>query len=145
MSFKPAAYKLKNLIREKGTIDPDPRNSSEVIVVKESQISNSYTLSVAVGLSSNITGRYFDVRGRVLDDTFNRFNHSTLRIEKKTDITKNKGEAYLCGVFKSGLFRQVDEASWNQKFESLSDLIEVLEHLGENPSDSIFKSLTKPQ
>ena len=145
MSFKPAAYKLKNLIREKGTIDPDPANSSEVIVVKESQISNSYTLSVAVGLSSNITGRYFDVRGRVLDDTFNRFNHSTLRIEKKTDITKNKGEAYLCGVFKPGLIRQVDEASWNQKFESLSDLIEVLEHLGENPSDSIFKSLTKPQ
>ena len=139
MSQKLAAtiHQIRILLEKRGNLTPHPENNAEVIVIKETQIGSSYSSSIAVGKVSVISNRYFDVRGKVFDDTFNRFSDNYLRIEPKK-ITGTKGMQYVCAVFKPGLMRAVDEASWSEKFVSLTDLIILLENLDNQESFSFF-------
>ncbi len=128
---------IQTLLEKKGELTPHPENNSEVVVIKETLINEKYTVSIAVGKVSAISNRYFDVRGQVFDDSFNRFSENSLRIEPK-QISTTKGVQYFCFVFKPGLTRAVDEATWSEKFGSLEDLILILENLGNQDSISFF-------
>ena len=127
---------IHTLLQKKGELTPYPENNAEVVVIKETQI-GLYTVSIAVGKVSAISNRYFDVRGQVFDDSFNRFSDNSLRIEPK-QITRTKGVRYSCTVFKPGLIRAMDEATWANKFVSLEDLLALLENLGSENSFSFF-------
>lgn len=134
--FESTIQQIHTLLEEKGELTPHPDNNAEVVAIKETRI-GSYTVSVAVGKVSAISNRYFDVRGQVFDDSFNRFSDNSLRIEPK-QITSTKGVQYFCFVFKPGLVRAMDEATWAEKFTSLEDLITLLENLGNQGSFSFF-------
>lgn len=130
---------IKSLLKKKAKNTPFPQNGAEAIVIQEQNIDSSFTFSVGVGIikSNESTSRYFDVQGRVFDDTMHKFYPSNLRIEPK-QIATTKGLEYSCGVFEPGLIRAVDEADWSQKFATLDHLIEVLENLGKNDLGSLF-------
>ena len=125
------------LMETKGRVMATPDNNAEVVVIKETRIGTSQSISVAVGKVSAISNRYFDVRGKVFDDTFNRFSDNSMRIES-IKIASTKGAKFFCAVFPSGLIRAVDEATWTEKFVTLADLIFLLENLGNNESNSFF-------
>ena len=127
------------LMETKGRVMATPDNNAEVVVIKESRIGTSQSIGVAVGKVSAISNRYFDVRGKVFDDTFNRFSDNSMRIESIKIATK--GAKFFCAVFPPGLIRAVDEATWTEKFVTLADLITLLENLGhETNSNSFFTS-----
>ncbi len=142
MKIEPLIKQIKNLIKEKGTIHQEPNDGVEAIVVREEHFSGKYSASVGIGLinSSVSTTRYFDCRGKVYNDTLNSFSDSNLRIEPKV-VATTKGLEYVCAVFEPGLIRAVDEAVWHNKFNSLDDLIEIIENLGKNDLKSLFDSL----
>jgi hypothetical protein len=132
-----AIQQIQTLLEKKGELTPHPENNAEVVVIKETQINEKYTVSIAVGKVSAISNRYFDVRGQVFDDSFNRFSENSLRIEPKQIMT-TKGVQYFCFVFQPGLVRAVDEVTWAEKFVTIEDLINVLENLGNQDSFSFF-------
>ena len=142
MKIEPLIKQIKNLIKEKGTVNQEPEDGVEAIVVREEYFSGKYSAAIGIGLitSSVSTTRYFDVRGKIYNDTLNSFSDSNLRVEPKAFAT-TKGLEYVCAVFKPGLIRAVDEALWHNKFNSLNDLIEILENLGKNDLKSLFDSL----
>ena len=147
LKIEPLIKQIKNLIKEKGTINQEPENGVEAIVVIEEHFSGAkgigkYSAAIGIGLinSSVSTTRYFDCRGKVYNDTLNSFSDSNLRVEPKAFAT-TKGLGYVCAVFKPGLIRAVDEALWHNKFNNLNDLIEILENLGKKDLKSLFDSL----
>ena len=148
MKIEPFVKQIKDLIKKKGEINQEPKDGVEVIVVREEhfaggkKMSDKYSASIGIGIiqSSISTTRYFDVRGKVYNDTLNAFSDSNLRIEPKV-VSTTKGVEYVCAVFEPGLIRAVDEAVWQKKFNNLNDLIEVLENLGKNDLKSLFDSL----
>ena len=142
MKIEPLIKQIKTLIEEKGTINQEPENGVEAIIVREEHFSGKYSVAVGIGLinSSISTTRYFDVRGKIYNDTLNAFSDSNLRIEPKVFAT-TKGLQYLCAVFEPGLIRAIDEALWHHKFSNLNDLIVILENLGKNDLKSLFESL----
>ncbi|MHA1765908.1 MAG: hypothetical protein DRO88_06925 [Promethearchaeia archaeon] len=142
MKIEPFIKKIKDLINEKGEINQEPPNGVEAIVVREEHFSGKYSATIGIGLvnSSVSTTRYFDVRGKVYNDTLNKFSDSNLRIEPKV-VATTKGLEYVCAVFKPGLIRAVDEAVWHNKFNNLNDLIDIIENLGKNDLKSLFESL----
>jgi hypothetical protein len=151
MKIEPLVKQIKILIKEKGTIHQEPKDGVEAIVVREehfaggkkmSEMSDKYSASIGIGIiqSSISTTRYFDVLGKVYNDTLNSFSDSNLRIEPKV-VATTKGVEYVCAVFEPGLIRAVDEAVWHKKFKNLNDLIEILENLGKNDLKSLFDSL----
>jgi len=147
MKIEPFVKQIKDLIKEKGEIIQEPKDGVEAIVVREEHFAggkkmDKYSASIGIGIiqSSISTTRYFDVRGKVYNDTLHAFSDSNLRIEPKV-VATTKGVEYVCSVFKPGLIRAVDEAVWHNKFINLNDLIEVLENLGKNDLKSLFDSL----
>ena len=148
MKIEPFVKQIKDLIKKKGEIIQEPKDGVEAIVVREEhfaggkKMSDKYSASIGIGIiqSSISTTRYFDVRGKVYNDTLNAFSDSNLRIEPKV-VATTKGVEYVCVVFEPGLIRAVDEAVWQNKFNNLNDLIEVLENLGKNDLKSLFDSL----
>ena len=142
MKIEPLIKQIKELIKEKGTINQEPEDGVEAIIVREERFSGKYSASIGIGLinSSISTTRYFDVNGKIYNDTLHTFSDSNLRIEPKVFAT-TKGLQYLCAVFEPGLIRAVDEALWHHKFSNLNDLIVVLENLGKNELKSLFDSL----
>ncbi|MHA1721016.1 MAG: hypothetical protein ACTSXK_15970, partial [Promethearchaeota archaeon] len=101
MKIEPFIKKIKDLINEKGEINQEPPNGVEAIVVREEHFSGKYSATIGIGLvnSSVSTTRYFDVRGKVYNDTLNKFSDSNLRIEPKV-VATTKGLEYVCAVFK---------------------------------------------
>lgn len=142
MKIEPLIKQIKELIKEKGAINQEPEDGVEAIIVREEHYSGKYSAAIGIGLinSSISTTRYFDVRGKIYNDTLNSFSDSNLRVEPKAFAT-TKGLEYVCAVFKPGLIRAVDEALWHNKFNNLNDLIEILENLGKNDLKSLFDSL----
>ncbi len=142
IKIEPFVKKIKDLIKEKGKINQEPPNNVEAIVVREEHFSGKYSATIGIGLinSSISTTRWFDVRGKVFNDTLNSFSDSILRVEPKVFAT-TKGLEYVCAVFEPGLIRAVDEAVWHNKFNTLDDLIEIIENLGKNDLKSLFDSL----
>jgi hypothetical protein len=134
--------RIKSLMEEKGKPIAFPSNDTEAIAIREQEISGMYTASVGVGQVkvNESTSRYFDITGRVFDDTMNKFYDGVLRIEPKV-VATTKGLEYICCVFDAGLIRAVDEASWANAFESLEDLEKVLVKLGHDELKSLFDSL----
>lgn len=148
MKIEPFVKQIKDLIKEKGTINQEPKDGVEAIVIREEHfaggknMSDKYSVSIGIGIiqSSISTTRYFDVRGKIFNDTLHIFSDSNLRIEPKV-VATTKGVEYMCAVFEPGLIRAVDEALWHNKFNTLNDLIEILENLGKNDLKSLFDSL----
>ena len=142
IKIEPFVKQIKDLIKEKGEINQEPPNGVEVICVREEHFSGKYSATVGIGLinSSVSTTRWFDVRGKIYNDTLNIFSDSNLRIEPKV-VATTKGLEYVCAVFKPGLIRAVDEAVWHNKFNTLDDLIKIIENLGKNDLKSLFDSL----
>ena len=152
MKIEPFVKQIKDLIKEKGEIIQEPKDGVEAIVVREEifpggkimskDMSDKYSVSIGIGIiqSSISTTRYFDVRGKIYNDTLHAYSDSNLRIEPKV-VATTKGVEYVCAVFEPGLIRAVDEAVWHKKFNNLNDLIEVLENLGKNDLKSLFDSL----
>jgi hypothetical protein len=129
MSFKGQIEKIKDLMQARGTINVHPENGLEAIVVKEQLMGKSYTATVAVGITGGFGGvRYFEVQGNVWEDSFNRFNDSSYRIEPNA-ISRTKGASYMCVIMPQGFIRKVDEAKWAGNFNGLDDLITLLEGL----------------
>ncbi|MHA1725791.1 MAG: hypothetical protein ACTSXH_13315 [Promethearchaeota archaeon] len=142
MKIEPFVKQIKDLIKEKGEINQEPPNGVEAIIVREEHFSGKYSATIGIGLinSSISTTRWFDVRGKIYNDTLNRFSDTILRVEPKVFAT-TKGLEYVCAVFEPGLIRAVDEAVWHHKFSNLNDLIVILENLGKNDLKSLFDSL----
>ncbi len=142
MKIEPFVKQIKDLIKEKGEINQEPPNNVEAVVVREEHFSGKYSATIGVGLinSSISTTRWFDVRGKIYNDTLNSFSDSNLRVEPKAFAT-TKGLTYICSVFKPGLIRAVDEALWHNKFKNLNDFIEILENFGKNDLKSLFEAL----
>jgi hypothetical protein len=120
--------KVKEYISSKGESNPYPTNGMEAITIKESKMGNKYTASIAVGKVVSINPRYFETQGYVFNETFDKWDDSNLRIEPKT-VSTTKGMSFVCGVFPDGLIRKVDEAKWDNKFNNVDDLLEILENL----------------
>jgi len=142
IKIEPLIQQIKDLIKEKGEIIQEPEDGVEAIIIREEHFSGRYSAALGIGLitSSVSTTRWFDVRGKVYNDTLHTFSDSNLRIEPKAFAT-TKGLEYVCAVFKPGLIRAVDEAMWHKKFNNLNDLIEILENLGKNDLKSLFEAL----
>ena len=100
MHIQKTLRQLKLLLEKKGTKNQHPRDNAEAIILQEQNIDSSFTYSVGVGVvkSNESTSRYFDLTGRVYDDTMQKFYESNLRIEPKL-ITTTKGLNYTCVVF----------------------------------------------
>jgi hypothetical protein len=121
------AGKIKELIQQKGGITKTPADGSEAIVVKEQKVGMNYTISVAIGMVRAINVRYFEIQGKVFDDTFREFTDSVMRIEPKA-IATTKGADYVCAEFPPGIIRAADEATWAGNLKDLQNLITLLEN-----------------
>jgi hypothetical protein len=129
MSYRPQIERIKDLMQTKGTVNKHPENGLEAVVVKEQKIGKSYSAAVGVGMSGGFGGtRYFEISGNVWEDQFNKFTDNALRIEP-SQILKSPGLSYFCVTFAPGFIRKVDEAKWENKFNSLDDLIVILDKL----------------
>ena len=136
----PQIEELKRLAQEKGTVQIYPKNGDEVLVIKEERMEDYLNYSIGAGNAIVINPRYFDVQGKIYSDRLKSFSDNVLRIEPK-QIKETKGVDYLCMVFKPGLVRAIDEASWQNNFENLGDLISVVENLGKGELKSMFDEL----
>ncbi|WP_457558834.1 hypothetical protein [Candidatus Harpocratesius sp.] len=117
-----------------------PENGNEILVIKEEFIKDQYSVSVGVGKAIVINYRYFDVKGKIISDSFPNFSDNVLRIEPKL-IKNTKGTKYFAVVFKPGFVLAIDEATWKDKFATLQDLIEVLKNLGNSSLQSLFDEI----
>ena len=136
----PQVEKLKMLAQEKGTVKEIPKNGDEILIVKEERMEDYLNYSIGAGIAIVINPRYFEVKGKIYSDTLKQFSDNVLRIEPK-QIKETKGVSYICSVFKPGLVRAIDEASWQNNFENIGDLILVLENLGKGSLQSMFDDL----
>jgi len=105
---------------------PDQGNS--VVVVKESDIRGSYSVSIGVGEITRMTAKYFEINGKVFNDRFNQFTDSMIKIEPH-EIKKNRAESYTCAVYSDNLMREVTMAGWDDNFKTIDDLIKILNEL----------------
>lgn len=126
MSFQAIIEKIKELSLKSGTQNQTPANGSEAICIKEQKLGSKYSASVAIGKVVSFNTRYFEVQGFVFEDTFNRWSEGNIRIEPKVFQT-TKGLSYNCIIFKEGLIRKFDERRWDNKMNSLQDLVEILQ------------------
>ena len=132
---------LKSIAMRKGTRSTIPNNGDEILVIKEEKMKDDYfNYAIAVGNAIVINTRYFEVKGKVYSPTIHQFSDSTLRIEPK-QIKQTKGVEYFCSVFKPGLVRAIDEASWVNNLNDVSDLIKVVENYGKGNLKSLFDDL----
>lgn len=140
MELKNQVEKVKTSAQKHGILKYNPENGDEVLVIQEQQINDMYTFSIAAGTAIVINTRYFDVKGKIFSDTFQKFSDNVLRIEPKR-IKETKGWDYFSMVFKPGFVRAIDEATWQNKFDTLEHLIDVLENLGKDNLESLFDEL----
>ncbi|MBN2157335.1 MAG: hypothetical protein JW776_14920 [Candidatus Lokiarchaeota archaeon] len=117
--------KLKEKMREKMDIVEIPENGNEVVIVIEEQVENSYTAEVGIGQCWRFPISY-DIVGKVFTENSNKFIQNTIKVNTKD---KSKSRQILCAVAPSGFIRKIDEAVWDNDFEDVDDLIEMIEHL----------------
>ena len=118
MSLKPSITKLKETMKETGNVTEFPDQGNSVVVVKESDIRGSYSVSIGVGEIARMTGKYFEINGKVFNDRFHQFTDSMLKIEPYV-IKKNRAENYLCAVYSDDLLLEVIIDVWDDKFKNV--------------------------
>jgi len=117
--------KIKQLINQKFDINANPEKDQECVIIRELIVAKSYSVEVGVGKCWKYPG-YFDIVGFVFEESRDMFIESSVRIDTKT---KTKSTFFVCGVAKNGFIRMVDEARWENKLNTLEDLIVILEKL----------------
>jgi hypothetical protein len=117
--------KLKEIMKKKLDIVEIPENGKEAVIVIEEQIEKSYTAEVGYGNVWSFPTS-FDIVGKIFTETTPEFTENTIKINKKQ---KHKTRKLMIGVAEPGFIRKIDEATWDGKFHTLEDLIELIDHL----------------
>lgn len=144
MNYQPILEKVKAAALSKGDRIEFPDNGDEVLVIKEERVKDQHSFTLGVGKALSFNFRYFDVKGKVLSDSFPSFSDSSVRIEPKI-IQKTKGAEYITVKFPEGFIRSVDEASWQDKFSNLNDLLEFFNNFGKKDLNSLFEDIKNLQ
>ncbi len=121
---------IKTLCQKKGSITEYPENSSEVLVILESKNTEDVSASIAVG-KTVFRGGYYEVQGKVLEDKYKTFNDSFIKIVPSAN-QKVENDNIFVARFAPGLIRSIDEATWNNNFNGIGDLIRLLEKLDDS-------------
>lgn len=128
MTTETSVNKIKELLKIKAANKPNPTNGEEAITIKETRMGKTYNAGIGIGKIVAINPRYFETQGYVWNEQFNHYEDGNLKIEPKAIMT-TRGVSYITAVFPGGLIRKVDEAKWDNKLNTLEDLISILETL----------------
>ncbi len=128
MKLKAEISDLKKVLEVVGTLEANPEHGTTAVAIRESEIGSSYSARVGVGKVSAISQRYFEIRGKVFDDTYHKFTDSILKIEPK-ELASSRGEKYTCALVDEKIIRKMTEASWDDSFNGIDDLKEILQGL----------------
>ncbi|GAB4308571.1 MAG: hypothetical protein Kow0069_06970 [Promethearchaeota archaeon] len=125
-----SAKRLKELMKEKGVVKALPDHGDVVVILKETRFADSEKVERKVGFGKAWRFQhYFDVVGFTLDELGGQFREASVRTHV-TEVTKpSPRREVLVAAFPGSFHRVVDESRWEGKFQTLDDLVRLLEGL----------------
>lgn len=124
------ANTLKSLLVKKGDVKRIPSNGDIAVIVKERVFSEQNKRYVEVGVGKVMKyQRYFDVIGYAVKDVNAVFAESSVRTQISEVGDEGDNAKIIVATFPTALMRTIDEARWDDRLQSVGDLIKLLQEL----------------